>query len=250
MGINRSSKRPDKIVSFSPGGGLNIEAIGAVNLHIPLLVNHLDFFTAAFRFEFGEKILYIDPVKVDIPLKADYILITHKHQDHFSPDDIEKLLKPESVIICPQKVYSKLLKRIKGIELNRIKPGDKIVYDEISIEAVPAYNDKKGLIIPHPKSHANVGYVIESNGGRIFHAGDTDYVKEINEIKDIKVAFVPVDGDGLTMSTEKAAELINDLNPEFAVPMHYGLGTPELSKFRKLVNGNVSVIIMDGQQEL
>jgi len=248
MGIERSVKRPEEIESFSPGDNFKIEAIGAVNLHIPLLVNHLDFFPAAFRFKCGEKLLYIDPVKVDKYEKADYILITHKHQDHFLIEDIEKLLKSQTVIICPQKVFVKLTKKIKGAELKQIKPGEKLNYDEIVIETVAAYNDKKGLIIPHPKSHDNVGYIIGFDGFRIYHAGDTDYVEEIKTLKDITAAFVPIDGDGLTMSTEKAAELVNNMKPEFAIPMHYSLGTPEVKKFRKLVDESVNVIIMDGQQ--
>jgi L-ascorbate metabolism protein UlaG (beta-lactamase superfamily) len=128
-------------------------------------------------------------------------------------------------------------------------PGECLDFGDITVESVGAYNVKTGAMTPHPKSALNVGYIIRSCGISIYHAGDTDYTPEMEKLTDITAALVPIDGEGLTMTTEKAAEFINHISPRFAVPMHYNIGTPGIERFLELVKGGTQVIIMDGQQE-
>ena len=85
------------------------------------------------------------------------------------------------------------------------------------IETVPAYNPAKQF---HPKINEWLGYIVEINGTRIYHAGDTDLIPEMNNIK-ADMAFLPVGGT-YTMGAEEAAKAANTIKPKIAVPMHYG----------------------------
>ncbi|MFA9379639.1 MAG: MBL fold metallo-hydrolase [Acetanaerobacterium sp.] len=221
--------------------------MGAVDIHVPLIVKHIDFFPASFKLKIHEKVLYIDPVIVEEEEPADYILITHSHQDHFSVPNIRRLLKTETTVICPENVYKKLYTALKGSTIKKTKPGDSMDFDEITIESVEAYNVSAG-ITPHPKSAMNVGYIITSGNDRLYHAGDTDYTLEMQKLQNISTVLTPIDGGNLTMTTEKAAEFINDLKPRFVVPMHYNIGSAEVEHFKKLVNRDTQVITMDGEE--
>ena len=74
----------------------------------------------------------------------------------------------------------------------------------------------------------NIGFILTlDNGIRIYHAGDTDYIPEMTEIKNIKLALIPIGGDNLTMNEEEAAMIVNQIKPEIAVPMHYEIKNKE-----------------------
>lgn len=247
MEIIRSVKRTSIPESLEVASNVILISTGAVNINVPLLVNHVDFFPSSFRIDAPGKIIYIDPVVIDDVSPADYIFITHAHGDHYSLEDIKKIINSESVILCPIEVYKNLSKKIKECTIKEVKPGQTLSFGNLQIETTAAYNMKSGLLIPHPKKSLNVGYVVDIDGIRIYHAGDTDYVPELNKLKDITVALVPIDGGELTMSTEKAAELINKILPKYAIPMHYSLGTEGLNKFKSIVKKEIEVIILDGQ---
>ncbi len=159
------------------------------------------------------KIIYIDPwqVKNDYP-KADLILITHEHYDHCSPADVSKIQKPETIIVAPADCAKKLSGKIKIV-----KPNEKIEAAGISIETVPAYNLNKPF---HSKTNNWVGYIVTVNGVRIYHAGDTDFIPEMNKIK-TDIAFVPIGGT-YTMTASEAAQAVNAIKPFIAVPIHFG----------------------------
>ena len=243
----RSKKRSPEPVSFELPGNIMLTATGAVNIYVPFFANHVDFLPSSFRIDANGTIIYIDPVLLDDALPADYILITHKHGDHFSLPDVKKLLKKETVLVGPKNVAKVLFKKLSGYTIKNVKPGDRLKFDKITIETMAAYNLKTGFLglTPHPRSSLNVGYIITSDSTRIYHAGDTDYVPEMNDLENITAALVPIDGGGLTMSTEKAAEFINNLKPKFAIPMHYGIGTDQIEKFRELVDDEIQVLVMD-----
>lgn len=245
MGIIKSEKRVLESVNLEIAEGIILTATGAINIHVPLIVNHVDFFPSSFKLKIEDIVIYIDPVIVEDNELADIILITHSHQDHFSLPDIKRLVKKETIIICPKSVNKKLMKKISSCSIIETKPGDKIDYKDIAIESIGAYNVKSKLLTPHPKSAMNVGYIVNSGDIRIYHTGDTDYTPEMNQIKNVTVVLTPIDGGNLTMTTEKAAEFINDLKPKFVIPMHYNLGTDEIEKFKKLINSDTKVIIMD-----
>ena len=163
--------------------------------------------------------VYIDPFQMnEAPYDADYILITHDHYDHFSPEDIEKVSYADTILVVPEKMERKA-QEVAGLvkEIKTVKPG---VYREINgleFETVPAYNILKPF---HPKNAEWVGYILRVDGQRIYIAGDTDATKEAKEVK-CDIALVPIGGT-YTMDAKKAAELINTIRPNVAIPVHYG----------------------------
>lgn len=186
----------------------------------------------------GKTIVYLDPymIKKDVP--ADVVLVSHNHFDHFSPDDIKKIQKQETVVVATEDCAPK----IEG-KVAIVKPGDKISVKGLEIEAVPAYNTNKPF---HPRDNGWVGYVFTVEGRRIYFAGDTDRIPEMKEIK-ADIALLPVSGT-YVMTAEEAAAAALDIGVQTAVPMHYGkpglVGSiNDAEKFKRLLQGRVEVII-------
>ena len=191
-----------------------------------------------------EKTIYIDPFKIDRNYNdADIIFITHDHYDHYSEEDIDKVINENTVIVIPEELLTKVLK--KGINKNAIitvKPNQKYMVQGIKFETVPAYNTNK---IFHPKENGWVGYVIEINGIKYYIAGDTDITEENKKVK-CDVAFVPVGGT-YTMDFKEAAQMVNEIQPKVAVPIHYGsvVGTKQnAEEFIKLLHTNIKGVIL------
>lgn len=158
------------------------------------------------------KIIYIDPYQLKgNPQKANMILITHDHYDHFSETDIAKIQTDDTLIIMPASTK----KTIPG-NICTIKTGDILRFDDITVEAVPAYNTDKNF---HPKSARNVGYILTINNVRYYHAGDTDIIPEMENLN-VDVAFLPVGGT-YTMTSAEAAEAARLIKPKVAVPIHF-----------------------------
>ena len=191
-----------------------------------------------------EKTIYIDPFKIDRNYNdADIIFITHDHYYHYSEEDIDKVINENTVILIPEELLTKVLK--KGINKNAIitvEPNQKYMVQGIKFETVPAYNTNKTF---HPKENGWVGYVIEINGIKYYIAGDTDITEENKKVK-CDVAFVPVGGT-YTMDFKEAAQLVNQIQPKVAVPIHYGsvVGTKQdAEEFIKLLHTNVKGVIL------
>lgn len=191
-----------------------------------------------------EKTIYIDPFKIDRNYNdADIIFITHDHYDHYSEEDIDKVINENTVIVIPEELLTKVLK--KGINKNAIitvKPNQKYMVQGIKFETVPAYNTNKTF---HPKENGWVGYVIEINEIKYYIAGDTDITEENKKVK-CDVAFVPVGGT-YTMDFKEAAQLVNEIQPKVAVPIHYGsvVGTKQdAEEFIKLLHTNIKGVIL------
>ena len=168
--------------------------------------------------------IYIDPFKIDNETHdADFILITHEHYDHFSPEDIDKIKKDDTVLVVPEKMEAKAANA--GIkETQTVKPGTYHEIGNLELETIPAYNLLKPF---HPKAAGWVGYILKVNGKRIYIAGDTDATKEAKEVI-CDIALIPIGGT-YTMDAKKAAELVNEINPEIAIPTHYGSVVGKLS---------------------
>lgn len=170
-------------------------------------------------------------------------LLTHDHYDHYSEEDIDKVINENTVIVIPEELLTKVLK--KGINKNAIitvEPNQKYMVQGIKFETVPAYNTNKTF---HPKENGWVGYVIEINGIKYYIAGDTDITEENKKVK-CDVAFVPVGGT-YTMDFKEAAQLVNQIQPKVAVPIHYGsvVGTKQdAEEFIKLLHTNVKGVIL------
>jgi len=161
----------------------------------------------------GGKNIYVDPWKLikDQP-KGDLILITHPHYDHFSPDDINKIVGNDSIIIGPLDIL-----KIKLGKKTEIKPGQEINLNWVKIKAVPAYNINKHF---HPKGNNWCGYIIEIEGNKIYIAGDTDFIPEMKNIV-ADIVILPVGGT-YTMTAEEAANAVNTIKPKLAIPYHFG----------------------------
>lgn len=186
----------------------------------------------------GEKVIYTDPFNIKKPDRADIILITHEHYDHFSPEDISKLLGPETVIVLPRDCSGK----IKAKEII-VKPGDKITVEGIEIEVVPSYNTNKKF---HPKDKGWVGYIFKVSDKRIYIAGDTDYIPEMKEFKNIDIALLPVSGT-YVMNAEEAVQAALDIKPKIAIPMHYGSivgSSKDAQYFADNLKGKIDVKIL------
>lgn len=187
----------------------------------------------------NDVVIYTDPFNVKRPDKADIILITHEHFDHCSPDDIQKIQTKDTTIVGPSDCISKL----SGIVKN-IKPAQTLTIKGITVEAVPAYNTNKQF---HPKAKGWVGYIITIHNTRIYLAGDTDYIPEMNSLKNIDIALLPVSGT-YVMTAEEAAQAAMAIKPKVAIPMHYGsiVGTiADAKKFENLLQGKIAVVIKE-----
>ncbi len=183
------------------------------------MIENIDVFIQnSIRINSGIGIVYVDPFKMEKDWNdADFILITHDHYDHFSPKDIARVKKEGTVLVVPEKMLSKAQKE-SGIEnIETVKPGTYHEIGDLELETIPSYNVMKPF---HPKMAGWVGYILKIDGKRIFIAGDTDATKEAKEVK-CDIALVPIGGT-YTMDAKKAAELVNEIRPDVAIPTHYG----------------------------
>ena len=185
-----------------------------------MVTGNIEVFTQnSIRIRGREGIIYVDPFQMrEEPRDADYILVTHDHYDHFSPEDIEKAAKAETILVVPEKMEGKAQEAAKLVgRIVSVKPGICQDVDGLELETIPAYNSLKPF---HPKSAGWVGYIIRVDGKRIYIAGDTDATKEAKAVR-CDVALVPIGGT-YTMNAKKAAELVNTIKPSAAIPTHYG----------------------------
>ena len=190
------------------------------------MVDKIDVFKQnSIRIKSDVGMIYIDPFKIDDETHdADFILITHDHYDHFSSEDIAKVKKDTTVLVVPEKMEAKAVKESGIKEIETVKPGTYHEIGNLELETIPAYNLLKPF---HPKAAGWVGYILKINGKRIYIAGDTDATKEAKEVI-CDIALVPIGGT-YTMDAKKAAELVNEINPEVAIPTHYGSIVGKLS---------------------
>mgnify|MGYP004604115391 FL=1 len=190
------------------------------------------------------KVIYIDPFKIDKNYNdADIVFITHDHFDHYSEEDIDKVINENTTIIIPEELLTKILR--KGINKNAVitvESNKEYMVQGIKFETIPAYNTNKTF---HPKENDWVGYIITLDGIRYYIAGDTDITEENRKVK-CDVAFVPVGGT-YTTDFKEAAQLINEIQPKIAVPIHYGsvVGTKQdATDFIKLLHPSIKGIIL------
>ncbi len=165
--------------------------------------------------------VYIDPFNLDEATaknKADVILITHAHFDHYSKQDIDKIIKEDTEIV----VAPNCLKEEKFNNSKILKPYEKYLVKGIEIETIPAYNNKKEKLQFHPKENNWVGFIININNKKIYHAGDTDFIDEMKDLKNknIDAALLPMGGH-YTMNMEEAIKAAESIEAKNTIPMHY-----------------------------
>ncbi len=185
---------------------------------------------SGFRIRVGQANVYIDPYRVsESSPPADLILITHGHYDHFSPQDVEQLSVDRTWLVAPPAVAE----RVSG-QVQSIAPGE-LLEDElvrgVHVAAVAAYNTSKRNPDGHPfhpREAGWVGYEVTVRGERLYHAGDTDVIPEMDSVTGVDVALLPVSGM-YTMTAQEAAEAARRIQPHIAVPMHWGehIGTEQ-----------------------
>ena len=171
-------------------------------------------------------VIYVDPFHISANTNdAAYIFITHDHYDHFSPEDIAKVAGDNTTLVIPEKMKNKVSGMADMfVSIITVKPGERKEAGGLEFETVHSYNLLKPF---HPKSAGWVGYILTVDGKRIYIAGDTDATKEAQAVN-CDIALVPAGGT-YTMDAKKAAELVNTIQPEVAIPVHYGTvaGSPD-----------------------
>jgi len=192
---------------------------------------------ASFLIE-GERRIWIDPYRIASGRRerADLILITHPHPDHCSPSDLERVPGIAGATIVTVRDGARKIGRACRV----IEPGDRTSAGGVTITAVPAYNVDKPY---HPRGAGWAGFLIETGGRAIYHAGDTDRIPEMRTIR-CDVALLPVGGT-YVMTAGEAAWAAEDIRPGVAVPMHWGTlgaGREEAERFARLAPVPVRVL--------
>jgi L-ascorbate metabolism protein UlaG (beta-lactamase superfamily) len=175
---------------------------------------------AAVRFAFKGKQYYVDPsgkVEWDKMPKADAIFVTHEHGDHLDPKAIDQIKKDGTVI------YANPASVAKAGFGEKIEAGQKKTVLDITVEAVPAYNITPGRS-GHPKGRDN-GYVLTFGDKRVYVAGDSEGTPEMEALKDIDIAFLPIDGT-YTMGPKDAAEAARAFKPKVLYLYHENKSDP------------------------
>ncbi|MDR2890201.1 MAG: MBL fold metallo-hydrolase [Alistipes sp.] len=202
-------------------------------------------------FEFEGRHIYVDPVSdyadySRLP-KADVILVTHEHGDHLDPTAIEALWKPDTSILG------------SATAIETLGKGDVLVHGESAIcqvhtqvangadtsdliyvaEAIPAYNTSPSQLQFHPRGRNHNGYILTFGGTRVYVAGDTEDTPEMLALKDIDIAFLPVN-QPYTMTEEQAARAVQAISPGIFYPYHYGGTdhTTDLDKLARLIENS------------
>lgn len=164
--------------------------------------------------------LYVDPVGEfdwDSQPKADLILVTHSHYDHFEVATIERLQKQGTVILC-DKTSAEAFEHDCVTMLPR---AISMPVEGVTVRAVPAYNISEGHTDFHPKYREDCGYLITLGGTTIYVAGDTEDNEDVLAVKNVDVAFLPVN-QPYTMTVEQAARVVKAIQPKLFYPYHYG----------------------------
>ena len=165
----------------------------------------------------GTVTVYVDPFQIQgEPRDADVIFVTHSHHDHFSPEDIRKVRKSDTLLVLPPDCVF-LAAELGWHNVLPVEAGTVGEACGIPFQAVPAYNIGKHF---HEKNRGWVGYVLTFNGHRHYIAGDTDIIPEMADIA-CDVAWLPVGGT-YTMTAAEADEAVRRIGPKVAVPTHYG----------------------------
>ena len=208
-----------------------------------VVINHIKH--ASIHIEYDGRHIYIDPVgktvlpetNVSLLPKAHIILVTHEHPDHYDPIALPQLFQPNTAVYANPTVIDKVH---RGIALHN---GDSLVFsNDIKIWAVPAYNTTEGREQFHPKGRDN-GYVLELGGLRIYIAGDTEDIPEMEQLESIDIAFLPCN-QPYTMTVDQLVKAAKTIMPRILFPYHYS-ETPIQQVRMHLAGSGIDVRIRD-----
>jgi L-ascorbate metabolism protein UlaG (beta-lactamase superfamily) len=173
-----------------------------------------------FLINYKWKNICIDPFGLKEEFQADYIFLTHNHRDHLSINDITKIIKSKTIIICPL-ICEENLKEIQNKKIF-LEQNDNLDLDDFSVKTIPAYNIDKfrsPWIQYHPKESGFVGFIFNFDWTTIYHAWDTDIISEMEWLSP-DIAILPVSWV-YTMTAQEAVKSIELIKPQIAIPMHY-----------------------------
>jgi len=194
---------------------------------------------ASLKIKLEGKTIFVDPWKIkEEKDKADIILVTHPHYDHYREIDIKKITKDTTILLSCKEVVSQTSVKNKRVLL----PFEEAKIDDITIQGFPAYNINKPF---HPKSNNWLGFIIKHRDISIYIAGDSDVTEEAKQLK-VNIMILPVGGT-YTMTDKEAAELVNLTKPDIAIPIHYGdiIGSKQNAEnFSKSVQPSTKVVIL------
>lgn len=159
--------------------------------------------------------------------QGDLILITHHHIDHVKKGLVEHLSRPNAKILGPSKCREKL-----GGTMDVVKAGETITFGDLTVRVVEAYNPEGSRGMTYHKKGVGVGYILEVEGKRIYHAGDTGLIDEMSGLGPIDAAFLPIGGK-FTMDVKEAVQAVTIIRPSLAIPMHMMRSDPR--EFKSLV---------------
>jgi len=187
----------------------------------------------SFQLEYGGKVIHVAPTSAgdySAAKQADLVLVTDIHQDHLDPAAIARVRKAGAPVVAPAAAAEK----IEGPTV--IANGETKTVAGLLLEAVPMYNLQRGPSagqLFHPKGRGN-GYVLTLGARRVYVAGDTECTDEMRALKNIDLAFVPMNLP-YTMPTGEAAECVKAFKPKVVFPYHYRGQNPE--EFKSALQG-------------
>lgn len=205
------------------GGKTTTPAYPTDELQINGRTLRLTFFAhASVAIEYEERMIYVDPVvgnaEYDKLPKADMILVTHSHYDHFDMAAIEALAKEDTRILLDKTSAE----GFAGDCYTMLPGAVAEPFADIRVEAIAAYNTSEHQLQFHPKEREDCGYIVTlDNTVRIYLSGDTEPTDEQRALRDIDIAFICVN-QPYTMTPEQAVAAVKALKPQIYYPYHYG----------------------------
>jgi L-ascorbate metabolism protein UlaG (beta-lactamase superfamily) len=193
----------------------------------------------SFRIDAATRI-YFDPFELSAGPVADIILISHSHHDHCSPQDVAKIRNDDTIIVTEKGSAEQFSGNVVVMA-----PGESKAFGDVTVETVPAYNTDKHF---HPKANGWLGFIVEMEGVRIYHTGDSDFIPEMQAIQ-CDIALIPVSGT-YVMDARQAVEAALAIDPKVAIPMHYGAivgSIQDAIDFKEALAGKIDVRILNTQ---
>ncbi|MGB6151389.1 MAG: MBL fold metallo-hydrolase [Pricia sp.] len=249
----KETKKQESGTDSEPAYGSNETPPPASEVSEAVAITPISHATAVLQW--NDITIYVDPVggaeAFEGQPKADLILITDIHGDHFSLETLEALDTEKAKIMMPQAVADKMPDNFTP-QIDVLNNGDTKERYDIKVEAIPMYNLREEAKDFHTKGRGN-GYVLNMGDERIYFSGDTEDIPEMRSLENIDIAFVCMNLP-YTMTVESAADAVLEFKPKQVYPYHYR-GKPDVSdvsKFKELVNtgdADIEVVQLDWYPE-
>jgi len=209
-----------------------------------MIVKWLDH--ASFLVKVKGKNFYVDPYAGEYTEPADVILVSHSHGDHCDLEKIKAIRGPDTLIITSEDCARGLSGNVEVMA-----PGDVKEVHGVKIEAVEAYNFKRFRSpgVPYHPRGTQIGFVIEADGKRVYHAGDSDLIPAMEELKNIDMALLPIMGRAV-MDLDEAVEAALAINPKIAIPVHRRGMSAEEFKEKVEASSGIKALAIDPGDEI